>query len=81
MRCTIENCQNSNIDKHHVKTRGSGGSDDDSNILLLCRIHHSEAHQIGMVKLSKKYPEVNAWLEDNGWELTDTFGREKWGMG
>jgi hypothetical protein len=42
------------IDPHHIKSRGSGGKDD-SNILPLCRRHHSEIEQIGKKTFSKKY--------------------------
>lgn len=64
---------------HHLTTRAAG--DEQENLISLCQKHHTEIHQIGMVKFSKKYPDVNSWLENNGWELTDTTGIVKWRMG
>jgi len=40
---------------HHIRTRGAGGSDDESNILWLCRRHHVEIHTIGKYTFAKKY--------------------------
>lgn len=79
MRCLIKGCKNPNIDMHHVKTRGSGGSDDENNLMPLCRWHHTEVHQIGMHKFSKKYEDVNNFLIANGWELD--VSRNKWRLG
>jgi predicted restriction endonuclease len=54
---------------HHVKTRGSGGNDEEHNLMPLCAWHHVETHNIGTVSFSKKYPNVNNWLISNGWSL------------
>jgi len=32
------------IDGDHIDTRGSGGDDDLTNVITLCRRHHNEAH-------------------------------------
>jgi 5-methylcytosine-specific restriction endonuclease McrA len=32
------------LEKHHVKTVGSGGPDSDDNLILLCFICHRKAH-------------------------------------
>lgn len=66
---------------HHLTTRAAGGEDEQSNLISLCQKHHTEIHQIGTVKFSRKYQEVKMWLEDNGWELTDCTGIVKWRMG
>ena len=42
-------------DLHHVKTRKSGGTDDDYNLMPLCRSHHTECHKIGTSTFVKKY--------------------------
>ena len=42
-------------DPHHVKTVGSGGDDVESNLLALCRKHHTEIHKIGVRTFFKKY--------------------------
>lgn len=62
-RCTA--CQRRGVDLHHVKTRKSGGNDDSDNLMPLCRKHHQEVHQIGMGKMSVKYPSVKHWLIEN----------------
>ncbi len=67
-------CGNSNVDVAHIKTRGAGGSDASFNLMFLCRFHHSEQHQIGLVTFSNKYPKVTKHLLDNGWIIE----RGKW---
>lgn len=42
-------------DKHHIKTRGSGGSDEERNLLNLCREHHMEIHRIGTTTFVRKH--------------------------
>jgi 5-methylcytosine-specific restriction endonuclease McrA len=72
MRCLV--CQNPNTDKAHIKTKGSGGDDDDSNIMPLCRRCHSEQHTIGIGTFVSKYPQVRRFLFVRGWELVDDNG-------
>lgn len=67
-------------DRHHIKTKKSGGSDEETNLMPLSRKYHVEVHTMGMVRFSRKYPQVKVWLESNGWEFSSAFGREKWGM-
>lgn len=43
-------------ERDHVVTRGSGGGDEETNIIWLCRIHHTLRHQKGVVWLADKYP-------------------------
>jgi hypothetical protein len=62
-------CGSPFVDKAHVKTRGSGGTNEDHNLMLLCRLHHSEQHQIGIATFAMKYDSVMDWLIENGWEL------------
>jgi hypothetical protein len=59
-------CGSRNVDKCHIKSRGSGGSDEESNILIMCRRHHSEQHQIGWRKFCNKYEIVLLELEARG---------------
>ena len=54
-------------DKHHIKTRGSGGGDEDYNIVFLCRLHHIEIHQIGAKKMSEKHQAILLALIEKGW--------------
>lgn len=70
-------CGDSKTDKHHVKTRGSGGSDDHRNTIHLCRRHHSEVHSIGIVTFFYKYYEVSFALGEKGWRIDHTSGRER----
>ena len=41
-------------DPHHVRSRGAGHGDK-SNLVPLCRIHHTECHTIGRVTCEDKY--------------------------
>lgn len=67
VKCIVT--QQMGSDLHHVITRGAGGSDHPANLMPLCHLLHQEVHLIGLVKLSNKYPQVQAWLIDNGWEM------------
>jgi len=63
MTCVIQGCRRPrDFRGHHVKTRGSGGSDGIWNRLGVCRAHHEEAHTVGMAEFRKRYPEVDAFL-------------------
>lgn len=42
--CQMPECQNGDIDPHHIKTVGSGGNDESENIVRLCWQHHVRAH-------------------------------------
>jgi hypothetical protein len=70
-------CGKSNADKAHIKTKGSGGPDDDSNIMFLCRIHHVEQHKIGIITFIEKYPSVKKTIEAKGWEIVLINGFKK----
>ena len=43
------------LDPHHLKTRGSGGDDSQTNVMPLCRLHHTELHKIGLSSFVEKY--------------------------
>jgi hypothetical protein len=64
-RCTV--CGERNADVCHIKTKGSGGTLDEWNWMYLCRIHHTEQHQIGWKKFSDKFPLALKALELRGW--------------
>lgn len=66
----------SKADRHHVKTRKSGGSDEEHNLMPICRSHHVEVHKTGMRLFANKYFEVKVWLMDNGWEFNEV--KKKW---
>lgn len=64
-------------DRHHIKTRGSGGSDEDFNILNICRIHHIEIHNIGNYEFCKKHPIIMEILDEKGWKFVGRKLRRK----
>lgn len=57
-------------DPAHVKSVGSGGNDEDYNLLSLCRQHHSEQHSLGFWKMCAKYPFFRQVLAQKGWEFS-----------
>lgn len=61
---------------HHLKTRGSGGSDMPFNLIPTCLTCHIEYHGKGLYHMTKKYPGVERWLIENGWEFNDYL--KKW---
>lgn len=66
-RCLV--CSALNPDAHHVKSKKSGGDDVASNLMPLCRVHHTEVHKIGLNRFVDKYPNVKGWLLSNNWEF------------
>lgn len=75
MKCLA--CGFPGSDPAHVKTRGSGGDDIESNIIPLCRICHSYQHRIGWFRFFIKYPHVEQIVNEMGWEIVDEFGVKK----
>ena len=59
-----EACEEKRVPKtllpHHIKTQGSGGSDEDENLLCLCwHCHYAIVHGLpGMRELIKRYPHI-----------------------
>jgi hypothetical protein len=70
-------CNSVNVDKCHIKTKGSGGSNEEFNIIYLCRVHHQEQHKTGIVTFVEKYQQVKDEIEAKGWVIRDLFGRKK----
>lgn len=60
---------------HHVKHRGSGGGDDEWNMMPLTTAKHTEIH-MGMNRFVEKHPNVRKWLEDNDWYFCEFL--KKW---
>ena len=56
-------------DRCHILSKGSGGPDDDWNILLMCRDCHQTQHQIGILTFLDKHAHLWTILEDRGFEL------------
>lgn len=59
-------------DPDHIKTRGAGGEDIESNILPLCRRHHTQRHTIGWFRFCGLFPKVYRELMAKGWEFKKT---------
>lgn len=49
-------------DPHHITSVKSGGDDVESNVMPLCRRHHTEWHQIGPSRMMDKYFGIERWL-------------------
>jgi len=64
-------CGEAGTDLHHVKTRGSGGPDEDWNLVRLCRNCHTELHHRGQVRLFKNNLRFESALREKGWELDE----------
>jgi hypothetical protein len=67
-------------DPHHVKSKGSGGHDIPTNVVPLCRKHHTEIHAIGLNRFSEKYVEISLWLSRNGWAYNPNINKWKSGQ-
>lgn len=68
MRCIVCNGLGSTVG-HHIKSKGSGGDDVESNLMPLCARHHHEIHSIGLTEFSEKYNSVVHWLVAHSWEF------------
>jgi hypothetical protein len=74
-RCVV--CKSTPTDIHHIRSRGAGGTDDDFNLINLCRRCHSKVHQIGMIKMMYESAELLIYLSDKGWVISEMFGVKK----
>lgn len=62
-KCIVEENCLGQFCLHHIKTRGSGGSDSENNQMPLCAKHHTEVHKIGLNTFAKKYRKVEIFLK------------------
>jgi len=67
MPCLV--CRDTPCDPAHIKSRGAGGGDVPFNVMPLCRNHHTEQHQIGIVTFVQRYSRVRDRLFDLGWSI------------
>jgi len=74
-KCLV--CNRIGSDPAHIKTVGSGGHDEKSNLMPLCREHHTEQHQVGIGTFSLKYSTVESYLNAHGWEISTHNGINK----
>lgn len=56
-------CNQRPSDAHHVTSRGSGGHDIATNVMPLCRGHHTQWHAQGPGHMVRTYPAIKHWLE------------------
>lgn len=68
-RCCI--CNAFPVDASHIKSRGSGGPDEEFNVVAHCRNHHVEWHQMGPSRFLKKYPSFALKLKLMGWDISE----------
>jgi len=54
--------------KHHLTTRGSGGTDAEHNMIPVAQVFHQMFHNKGTNYMAVKFPAVLSWLKQNGWE-------------
>jgi 5-methylcytosine-specific restriction endonuclease McrA len=50
-----------NLEEHHVRYRSRGGSDDESNRVVLCRFHHQQGEHGGAVRVRGRAPLGLTW--------------------
>jgi hypothetical protein len=48
---------------HHVVTRENGGSDDEDNLMPICRSCHSQLHNSSLADMAREFPGVSEWLK------------------
>lgn len=42
-------------ENHHIRTRGAGGGNEPTNVIPLCREHHTEIHKKGVRTMTQIY--------------------------
>lgn len=65
----------SESDPCHVKSVGSGGSDEIQNCISLCRPHHTEQHKHGWKFMTDQYEVLKQALILRGWRFDDYRGK------
>lgn len=66
-RCLV--CNKVGCDPCHIRTFAVTLCDDENNLMPLCREHHTEQGQIGIVTFLRKYPSVLSYVETLGFEI------------
>lgn len=64
---TCELCgKRGQTEKHHIKTKGSGGNDTEDNLIEVCRNCHIKIHN-GQIKLAKgeKHGRLDQFIQKN----------------
>lgn len=63
------------LDRAHIKSKKSGGSMKEHNILFLCRGCHSLSHMIGWRLFLIKHPKLVEYMKFLGWSIDIIHGR------
>jgi len=74
IRCTVTGKRDGEL--HHIKSRGSGGTDETYNMIPLCHELHQEWHNKGCHFMAEKYVAINQWLREHEWYICAV--RKKW---
>lgn len=64
-------CSQTPSDFCHIKTYATTLADSDKNAFPLCRRHHTEQGQIGIVTFIKKYPVVHKYVTRLGFYINE----------
>ena len=59
----------------HIRSRGAGGKNGESDCIPLCREHHVTQHAYGWKRFLEMFPKVRAHIESLGWEFAEVTGR------
>jgi len=59
--CKTPFCSKSAGHVHHIDLRSQGGSDDPSNMLAICVVHHLRGVHMGRVRVSGRAPDELVW--------------------
>lgn len=62
------------IDPAHIKTVGAGAGESMSEMIPLCRKHHTLQHKIGFKSFCEQFPPVERQLNLRGWFFENVFG-------
>lgn len=65
-------CGQKPCDADHIKSRGSGGGDEMTNLNALCRSHHIEKHSIGTKRFFDRYYTIISQMREK-YELPEMY--------
>lgn len=71
-------CGRQPADKHHIRSRKSGGPDVEWNLIPLCREHHVMIHVKGNTYTCNMNTKIRDWFIKNGWVKENVLGKWKW---
>lgn len=68
-------CSSNAQHRHHIKSKGSGGPDDDWNMMELCAHCHSHIHFIGLSEMVRRRPILREEIIRRGFEYCELRGK------